>query len=111
VLEYAIRNDVIVKIMKISGKYLKSLDIEKPVIVCEFPNLVQAGLFSLRKKDITFKEYSNFPPVLRDLSVVVDENIKEEEIEKVIFSTKTDNLLKKLKLYDIYSLGENNKKS
>lgn len=60
------------------------------------------SLFSLSSKEITFKEYSNFPPVLRDLSIVVDSAIKEGEIEKVISDAKTENLLKKLRLYDIY---------
>ncbi len=60
------------------------------------------SLFSLSSKEITFKEYSNFPPVLRDLSIVADSGIKEGEIEKVILEAKTENLLKKLRLYDIY---------
>ena len=65
---------------------------------------MRVSLFSLSKKDITYKEYSNYPPVLRDLSIVVGKNVKEEEIEKAIYSAKTDNLLKKLRLYDIYEM-------
>lgn len=70
-------------------------------------------LFSLSRKGITFKEYSNYPPVLRDLSIVVDGNLKEGEIEQVILSASTDNLLRKLRLYDIYNLtnGQRGKKS
>ena len=113
IIDYTIENEIIAKIVKITDKYLKSIDIEKPVIICEIPSLVllesaaqisQAGkdLFSLSNKELTFKEYSNYPPVVRDLSIVVDGNISEAEIEKVIFSSKTDGLLKKLKLYDIY---------
>jgi len=102
VLNYSLNDEIIVKVFKLSDKYLKSYDIEKPVIICEIPNLVNNGLFELSNKELTFKEYSNFPPVVRDLSIVVDTNVSEEEIEKVIYSSKTDGLLKKLKLYDIY---------
>lgn len=59
-------------------------------------------LFSLSRKEITFKEYSNFPPVLRDLSILVDSAAKEGDIEKVIYASKTGGLLKKIRLYDIY---------
>ncbi|MBZ0202239.1 MAG: hypothetical protein K8I03_04400 [Ignavibacteria bacterium] len=60
------------------------------------------SLYSLSSKEKTFREYSSFPPVLRDLSIVVDSGIKEGDIEKVILDAKTENLLKKLRLYDIY---------
>lgn len=70
---------------------------------------MRVSLFNLRKTDIQFKEYSNYPPVVRDLSIVVDKGVKEEDIEKAIFSTKTDNLLRKLKLYDIYVISGNGK--
>ena len=59
-------------------------------------------LFSLGNRKITFKEYSNYPPVLRDLSILVDSAIKEAEVEKVILSAPTGGLLKSLRLYDIY---------
>src|SRR4030095_12963285 len=39
-LEYVKGDEIIAKIMKISDKYLKSQNIEKPVIICEFPCLV-----------------------------------------------------------------------
>lgn len=109
IAEFTDRDEVLAKIAKISDKYLKSIDINKPVIVCEFPNLAQNGLFSKSKKDLTYKEYSTYPPVLRDLSIVVDKSVHEEEIEKAIYSAKTDNLLKKLRLYDIYEMDGDKK--
>lgn len=60
------------------------------------------SLFSLRNKDIPFKEYSNYPPVLRDLSILADSSVKEGELEKVILASKHGGLLKKIRLYDIY---------
>ena len=63
-------------------------------------------LFSLSSRKITFKEYSNYPPVLRDLSILVDSSIKETEVEKVILSAPTGGLLKSLRLYDIYRSDE-----
>jgi phenylalanyl-tRNA synthetase beta chain len=64
-------------------------------------------LFSLSRNKITFKEYSNFPPVLRDLSIIVDSNVKEGEVEKVIWSAPADNLLKKVRLYDVFGISSN----
>lgn len=68
-------------------------------------------LFSLSRKEITFKEYSNFPPVLRDLSILVDSTAKEGDIEKVIDASKTGGLLKKIRLYDIYKPGSGSGKT
>jgi|SRR4030095_5524400 len=70
-------------------------------------------LFSLSQREITFKEYSNYPPVLRDLSVVADGNVTEGEIEQVILSSVPGDILRKLRLYDIYDLknGQTGKKS
>ncbi|MFI5211940.1 MAG: hypothetical protein ACHQIH_03585 [Ignavibacteria bacterium] len=67
-------------------------------------------LFSLSSRKITFKEYSNYPPVLRDLSILVDSGIKEADVEKVILDAPSGGLLKSLRLYDIYRLeGEKDK--
>ena len=62
------------------------------------------------KKIIPFSKY---PPVLRDISFIVDENLKFSEIEKVIRSCKGAPFIEEIQLLDIYR-GENiplNKKS
>lgn len=58
-----------------------------------------------------FKEFSNFPPVLRDLSIVAGGDIKQSQISEVIQSSKTHGLLRNVKLYDIFELkGEDSGK-
>lgn len=112
-LEYEIKGNVIARISKFSQKFLKKLDIEKPVLTAEFPVLTggNISLFGLSRKKIIFKPYSSYPPVLRDLSIVCDAAVKEGDIEKAVLSTATDGLLQKLRLYDIYDMVESGKKS
>ncbi len=59
----------------------------------------------------SFIEFSNFPPVLRDLSIVASSDVKQSQIVDVIQSSKTQGLLKKIKLYDIFEMkGEDSGK-
>jgi phenylalanyl-tRNA synthetase beta chain len=43
------------------------------------------------------------------LSIVVDASVNQGDIEKVIWETPTDKLLKKLRLYDIYDFSKDKK--
>ncbi|MEO8514375.1 MAG: hypothetical protein ABI543_12495 [Ignavibacteria bacterium] len=61
---------------------------------------------------VQFKPFSNFPPVLRDLCIIADTNIKQGDIVNTILSVNTGKLLQKVSLYDIFEpKGENSKKS
>ncbi|HMQ79558.1 MAG TPA: hypothetical protein PKE39_08575 [Ignavibacteria bacterium] len=51
---------------------------------------------------VVFRPYSNFPPVLRDLSILADTGIKQGDIMQTILSINSGKLLKKVSLYDIY---------
>jgi phenylalanyl-tRNA synthetase beta chain len=51
-----------------------------------------------------FKEFSNFPPVLRDLSVVAESSVKQSQILETILASKHQGLLKNIRLYDIFEL-------
>ncbi len=106
--DFAIKNKVIARIFKFSDKCLKIFDIDKDVFGCEiFVNELIKNIPAFR----SYKEISKFPPVLRDLSVVVDRKIKISELEEQIVSS-SEKLLKKLRLYDVYKLeGDENKNS
>jgi phenylalanyl-tRNA synthetase beta chain len=106
--DFAIKNKVITRIFKFSDKCLKIFDIDKDVFGCEiFVYELLKNIPDLR----SYKEISKFPPVLRDLSVVVDRKIKISEIEEQIVSS-SEKLLKKLRLYDVYKFeGDANKNS
>jgi phenylalanyl-tRNA synthetase beta chain len=102
-IEFSYRSDVFLKILKFSESYLKTFDIERPVIAC---SVAINKLFRLTGQKTQFKAYSNFPMVLRDLSIVVDREIKEGDIEEVIISSAPQSLLRSLKLYDRYEFDK-----
>jgi phenylalanyl-tRNA synthetase beta chain len=61
---------------------------------------------------VFFKPFSNFPPVLRDLCIIAENNIKQGDIINTILSVNTGKLLQKVSLYDIFEpKGEGSKKS
>lgn len=61
---------------------------------------------------VLFRPFSNYPPVLRDLCIIADNNIKQGDIINIILSVNTDKLLQKVSLYDIFEpKGEAGKKS
>jgi phenylalanyl-tRNA synthetase beta chain len=49
-----------------------------------------------------FKVFLNFPAILRDLSVVVEKDVKQGDIETIIRSSVPDSILGDLRLYDVY---------
>lgn len=57
------------------------------------------------KKKITYSEISKFPPVKRDLALLVDQAVQFAEIEKIAFDTERK-LLKDVYLFDVYE-GKN----
>lgn len=69
-------------------------------------------IFELYKWDKKYKEIPKYPCVTFDLSIVVDNDVLVQDIEKIIKS-KSGNILDKLKIFDVYN-GEqipNGKKS
>jgi len=57
------------------------------------------------KNKVTFSEISKFPPVKRDLALLVDTSVQFAEIEKVAYDTER-RLLKDVYLFDVYE-GKN----
>lgn len=56
------------------------------------------------KSKVGYTRLSKFPPVSRDLALLVDSNVKFSEIERIAFSTEK-RLLKKVELFDVYEGG------
>jgi len=86
-------------------------DIEKQIPVC-LSQLFYLRLFDDRKKEIFYKEPSSFPFVRRDLSFVLDKNIRFGNIENTLVQNIKDNRLKEITLFDIYegkNIGEGKK--
>ena len=94
---------ILAKFGLVSKKILKSFDIETGVSYAEmnWTLLVKEAV----KNKVTFSEISKFPPVKRDLALLVDTSVQFAEIEKVAYDTER-RLLKDVYLFDVYE-GKN----
>ena len=77
---------------------LAKFSIEEEVYILEL-NIGQ--LNRIRKKEIKFRSLPKYPSVIRDIAIIVDEDIQVEKISEEI-RTACKNLLSKLLLFDIY---------
>ena len=87
----------------ISKNILRKFDIETEVYFAEF-NFAMLCKESVKAKT-TYTELSKFPPVKRDLALLVDTSIKFSEIEKIARESERK-LLKEVSLFDVYE-GKN----
>lgn len=94
---------LIVEMGAIAKKHLKEFDIEMPVYYAEINWTVL--MKAVRKNTVNFHEISKFPPVSRDLALLVDSNVEFVEIEKIAYQSEKK-LLKKVELFDVYE-GKN----
>ncbi len=93
---------------KVHKLVLKNYDISQDVYYGE---LDTDYLSSLPEKEFSTKEISKFPPVERDIAVVVDEKVTNEELMEVIKSA-SGKMFYDVNLFDVYrssSLGEGKK--
>ncbi len=87
----------------ISKNILRKFDIEAEVYFAEF-NFAMLCKESVKTKT-TYSELSKFPPVKRDLALLVDASVKFSEIEKIARESERK-LLKEVSLFDVYE-GKN----
>lgn len=87
----------------VSKKILKEFDINTDVYFAEL-NWTML-MKEARKNKIASSEISKFPPVKRDLALLIDTNISFAEIEKIAFASEKK-LLKEVYLFDVYE-GKN----
>ena len=87
----------------VSNKILAKFDIEQEVYFAELD--WDMLMKEASKAKITYAEISKYPPVKRDLALLVDSGVKFSEIEAVAYDTDKK-LLKDVKLFDVYE-GKN----
>lgn len=93
------------EIGQISYDVCKNFSIKKNIFVCEI------DIEKIRDKVSLIKIYEpiiKYPAVKRDLAIIVDKNIDSGRIEK-IFKNNSNNLLKNIELFDIYTGNQINK--
>ena len=87
----------------VSDHLLESFNIKTEVLYAEFD--WDTILCCYLAKDITYSEYSKYPSVKRDLSLLLDTNIEFSALKKLAFQTETK-LLRSVNLFDVYE-GKN----
>lgn len=94
---------VLVEFGIISKSLLKKFELERDVFYADinWTTLMKAA----KKNKVSYTEISKFPPVSRDLALLVDKNITFAQIEEIAFKTERK-LLKKVELFDVYE-GKN----
>ena len=87
----------------VSNKILKKFDIDQEVYYADlnWKSLVKDAL----KVKVEQEEIAKFPPVKRDLALLVNKDVKFADIEKLAFETDRK-LLKSVNLFDVYE-GQN----
>ena len=93
------------EIGQISYDVCKNFSIKKNIFVCEI------DIEKIRDKVSLMKIYEpiiKYPAVKRDLAIIVDKDIDSGRIEK-IFKNDSNNLLKNIELFDIYTGNQINK--
>jgi phenylalanyl-tRNA synthetase beta chain len=84
---------------KVVAPVQKHFDLNMPVF---YGTIDMSMLFRLHAKNqIKYKEVAKFPRVRRDLALLVDKNVKFQDIESLAWQTERK-LLQKINLFDIY---------
>ena len=108
-LQYLFNDKLVCEVSLISNKLRKQFDISQDVFCADinWTNLVKYSAAA----DVQYKQVSKFPAVKRDLSLVLDKNIRFVELKDAAMNTERK-LLKSVNLFDIYegkNLGEGKK--
>ena len=98
--EVLVGDEVVGKLGRLHPVLQKSLGFPMPVYLFE----MEAG--KVKAKAVAeFSALSQFPPVKRDLAVVVDKTVSFDDVRRLILQTSSK-LLSKLELFDVY-VGNN----
>ncbi len=106
---YMFNKKIVAEAGRISKKYLVQFDIGQDVYYghIEWDYLLKL----LKSNSISFHELPRYPSVRRDLALLLDRNIKFEQIREIAFRTER-NILHEVSLFDVYesdNLGMNKK--
>ncbi|MCP9767419.1 phenylalanine--tRNA ligase subunit beta [Lacihabitans sp. LS3-19] len=97
-LEHIVRNKSLVKFGLVSNELLAKADIKQPVFYAEFDWDLLCKIYSGENK---FTEIPKYPEVKRDLSLVLNKDVKFEQIKKVAYNIERK-LLKSVNVFDVY---------
>ncbi|MCG8582773.1 MAG: phenylalanine--tRNA ligase subunit beta [Bacteroidales bacterium] len=92
-------NKSVVDFGLVNGKLLKAFDIDVPVYFAEIK--WDVILKKSSKKTVTYTEISKFPEVKRDLALVLNKDVKFEQVKQIAHKTEKK-LLKRVSLFDVF---------
>lgn len=101
---------VLVEFGAVSNQSLKTADLAKSAVFYADFNWDMI-LMLVKNNKISYKEVSKFPAVRRDLSMLLDKNVKFEDLKRIALKTEKS-LLKEVNVFDVYEgdkLPENKK--
>lgn len=98
-LQLSAGKKIIAKITEVKKSTLKKQDISQPVYYAEieWDNLMAV----VPTKASQFKELAKFPEVRRDLALLINKDVKYQQVEELAYQAER-NLLKNVNLFDIY---------
>ena len=97
---------------KVKKQILNNFDVTEDTYICEI-NITD--IIRYISKNRKYNQFSKYPKVTRDLSIIVDKNIEYDKIRNIV-KKQVGNILENIELFDIYVfekelLEYNNKKS
>ena len=97
-LQYQFRQQPLITIGEVDPEILKNFGIKQRVFHADivFDTLVA----QVERRKIRFKELNRFPEVERDLALLVDKEVRYEQLEKIAY--KTDAAIQSVNLFDVY---------
>ena len=98
-IAYRSNNRIILEMGMVAGGWLKKLEIDNPVYYADF-NWNEI-LLQHKKHGVQFTELPKFPAVRRDLALLIDKQVKFQQIKDLAFKTER-NILRNVGLFDVY---------
>jgi phenylalanyl-tRNA synthetase beta chain len=98
-LAYAVGSLGFVKFGKVSKSLCDRFDIRQEVFIADF--LVEPTIGLSSRSVTVFEELNRFPAVIRDLAIVVSDDIKYEQVKEVVLEAGGKGLTN-LEVFDIY---------
>jgi len=98
-LVYSTDTGILVRFGRVASAWCDRFEIRQPVFIADFifePLIHEAAFFS-----VVYEELNRFPPVQRDLAIVIDEGTSFEAINEVVIKTGGE-WLTNLQVFDIY---------
>ena len=90
---------ILVSFGSVAPKELNKADVSKPVFYADID--WDMLLMLIKNNKISYQEVSKFPAVRRDLSMLLDNNVRFEDLKRIALKTEK-NLLKEVNVFDVY---------